>query len=101
MFDNSVDVVKFVEISDEGVNEVEGKYATTRLKFLLNFKEEFLEQLIKDDMLENHLITIQLQAENRYNELIEYNKVRNLDSNILEQIEFVSENQVEEELIFV
>ena len=52
-------------------------------------------------MLENHLITIQLQSENRYNELIEYNKARNLDSNILEQIEFVSENQVEEELIFV
>ena len=35
------------------------------------------------------------------NELIEYNKARNLDSNVLEQIEFVSENQVEEELIFV
>lgn len=101
MFDNSVDVVKFVEISDKGVNEVEGEYATTRLKFLLNFKEEFLEQLIKDELLENHLITIQLQAENRYNELIEYNKAKNIDEKLLEQFKIMADNQVEEELIFI
>ena len=71
MFDNSVDVVKFVEISDKGVNEVEGKYATTRLKFLLNFKEEFLEQLIKDDIKNNdykslkyHKIALERHKEN-------------------------------------
>ena len=101
MFDNSEDVVKFVEISDKGVNVVEGNYATIRMKTLLNFKEELLESLIKDDMLENHLITIQLKAENRFNEIVEYNKARNLSPDAINQIEFMANSQVEEEIVFV
>ena len=109
MFDRDIEEVKFVEISDDGVNIVNGEYAGMRLKFLKTFKEDELNILINENRLEEHLITIELNSEKRFNELVEYEKIKNsainnsnnITDNIVEQIEKMVSSQVEEELIFV
>lgn len=105
----SEETVEFIEISDKGIKKKVGNFATMRLKFLKTFKEDMLNSLLKDDMLDNHLINIELQAEVRLNEIIEYRKQQelNLIDNIndmdkyIEQFKTMALKQVEEEILFV
>lgn len=113
MFDKSMEKVDFIEISNKGVTRCEGSFASLRLKFLETFKSDVLENLVKDKMLENHLIEIQLKAENRLAELVEYYKIKeNIPNNlettdpsrfkeIVDNLKKVAMKQLEEEILFI
>lgn len=99
--------LEIYEISEDGLKKKEGKYAKVRLNFLNDYRQDLLNDLQKDNMLENHLIYIELQSEIRLNEIIEYKKQKEIPfSNIdidkyVEYIEEISLKQVEEELLFI
>lgn len=105
MFEN--DIIKLIEISEDGVCEKDGKYALMRLNFLQNFKEDELSQMIKDDIITKHLLEIELKAENRIEEIVSYQtlpKEKMISEahleDYLDEIRMFAEKQVEEELIF-
>ena len=107
MFDNGEIKIKFIEISETGVKTIDSKYANVRLKFLRDFNETELNFLLNENKLTEHLISVELNAETRYNELIEHEILkeatnsRKITDKMIEQIEKAASRQVEEEILFV